>query len=242
MTRVFFGYSRYWVKFPSCNLLLAALLLMLGSVVEASGSTCYGTTSRGKLENGVALPASGANFESYTFLSGILGRNYVHSTVRDIIVESYRDLHKNYPGKLYKYAETGFQQGGKFKPHKTHQNGLSVDFAVPVKKSGKSAYLPTNVFNKWGYDIEFDKQGRYRDYVIDYEAMAAHIVSLYETATRHGVKIWRVIFDPGLQRYLYQTREGVFIKKHIFIPKKKSWVRHDDHYHVDFIVKCKPLQ
>ena len=79
------------------------------------------------------------------------------------------------PNKLFKYAETGFEAGGKFKPHKTHQNGLSVDFMVPVvNASGESVHLPTHPFNRFGYDIEFDKDGRLDEWRIDYEAMAAH--------------------------------------------------------------------
>ena len=47
------------------------------------------------------------------------------------------------PDTVYKYTETGFENGGKFRPHKTHQNGLSVDFMTPVKnKNNESVHLP----------------------------------------------------------------------------------------------------
>ena len=118
-------------------------------------SVCYGSTSNGRLAFGVKLPSKGNNFESYSTLAEMMGRTFVHSEVRQIIIESYKKLEAEYPKKIYKYAETGFKKGGVFKPHKTHQNGLSVDFMTPMKnKKGKSVHLPTHPFNKFGYNIE----------------------------------------------------------------------------------------
>lgn len=218
---------------------LVFIILFCSSPVLALESTCYGSTSHGRLENGVQLPSKGNNYVSYSKTAEVLGRTYVHSKVKEIIEDSYRSLEIEMPKKVYKYAETGFKEGGKFSPHKTHQNGLSVDFMVPVINSqGKSEHLPTHVFNKLGYAIEFDRKGHYGEYSIDYEAMAAHIVSLHKKAKEKGAKIWRVIFDPKLQPYLFRTKYGKYLKTHINFSKKKSWVRHDEHYHVDFIVKC----
>lgn len=208
----------------------------------ASESVCFGTTSNGRLQGGVAMPGKGKNFIAYSSIAAMMGRTYVHSKTRDILLSAYRQLESQAPNKVFKYAETGYEQGGRFKPHKTHQNGLSVDFMVPVVDSdGKSVHLPTHVFNRFGYDIEFDKKGRYRQYTIDYETMAAHLVALHKAAKKHKVELWRVLFAPELQTYLYATQYGAYIKKHILIPAKKSWVRHDEHYHVDFKVPCKPL-
>jgi len=219
---------------------LILIVLFYSTSVSATESICYGTTSKGRLENGVRLPSVGNNYTSYSTTAEFLGRTYVHSKVKEIIVASYKSLETEMPNKIYKYAETGFEEGGEFPPHKTHQNGLSVDFMVPVLNiSQESVHLPTNVFNKFGYNIEFDKKGRYEDYTIDYEAMGAHIVSLHKKAKEKGVKIWRVIFDPKLQPYLFKTKYGKYLRAHINFSKKKSWVRHDEHYHVDFIVKCK---
>ena len=204
-------------------------------------STCYGTTSNGRLENGVQLPSSGANFTSYGSIPEIMGRTYVHDRVRDTVVTAYQTLAKEMPDKVFKYAETGFKEGGKFKPHKTHRNGLSIDFMVPViDPEGRSVQLPTHPFNRYGYDIEFDEHGRYKEYTIDYEALAAHIVALHKAAAQQGIGIWRVIFDPKLSPNLYKTKYGEYLRKQILIPTKRSWVRHDEHYHVDFKAKCKP--
>ena len=223
---------------------IAALVLLVVLIPNASAqdSTCYGTTSNGRLEKGVKLPGSGPNYVSYGNLPELVGRTYVHSKVRDVIVDAYRMLETQQPGKVFKYAETGFKEGGQFKPHKTHRNGLSVDFMVPVMdKAGRSVHLPTNALNKYGYNINFDSVGRYDEYHIDYEALGAHIVSLHRAAQNHGIGIWRVLFDPQLQPMLYETSFGDYIKRNVKIPTKRSWVRHDEHYHVDFIVECRPM-
>ena len=210
--------------------------------VALAQSICFGSTANGRLEGGVRLPGEGKNYLSYGSLPELLGRTYVHSTVRDVVVAAYALLESDQPGKVYKYAETGFADGGPFRPHKTHQNGLSADFIVPViDAQGRSVPLPTNPLNKWGYDVEFDSEGRFERYRIDFEALGAHLVALHEAAKQHGIEIWRVIFAPDLQPSLYETRYGAYLKAHILIPSKRSWVRHDDHYHVDFKVPCRPM-
>jgi len=205
-------------------------------------SICYGTTANGRLENGVQLPGKGNNYRAYSIILAGAGRTFVHSRVYDVVVNTYTSLEKSRPKSMFVYGETGWIIGGRFKPHKTHQNGLSVDFMVPVvDPEGNSVPLPTGPFNKYGYGIEFDKKGRYKDLTIDFEAMAAHIRALHVEARKAGIDIWRVIFDPRLQPYLYAAKNGKYIQRHIRIPAKKSWVRHDEHYHVDFKVPCQPL-
>ncbi len=205
-------------------------------------SICFGTTKSGRLENGIKLPSKGPNFISYGQVPELMGRTYVHGKVRDIVTAAYRSLHSGFPDKVFKYAETGFKSGGEFKPHKTQQNGLSVDFIVPVVTlNGASVQLPTNILNKYGYNINFDKKGRYKTYQIDFEALGALIVALHKAAKQMDVGIWRVLFSPDLQPLLYKSRNGDYIKNHIKIPDKYSWVRHDEHIHVDFDIKCLPM-
>jgi penicillin-insensitive murein endopeptidase len=71
--------------------------------------------------------------------------------------------------------------------------------------------------------------------------MAAHIKVLHLEAQAAGIDIQRIIFDPLLQPLFFKTNDGEYIKKNIYIPTKRSWVRHDEHYHVDFKIKCKSL-
>jgi len=225
------------------KILKAGILIIcfLSNTAFADESTCYGTTSKGRLEKAIALPSSGDNFVSYSYIARLAGRTYVHSDVKKIIVNAYKSLEKEQPNKVFKYAETGFEEGGQFKPHKTHRNGLSVDFMTPViDQNGKSVHLPTHPLNKFGYDIEF-YNSQYEQYSIDYLALAAHIVALHKSAVAQGVDLWRVIFDPKLQSNLFETQYGPYLTQHVKFSKKPSWVRHDEHYHVDFDIPCKEL-
>ena len=228
---------------PDKNLLYIILMFILTSPPYVQDSQCFGSSSNGYLVNGVQLPVDGKNFVSYNSIGVFLGRTYLHSQVVEIIVDAYDSLAISVPDNIYKYGETGFAKGGKFKPHKTHQNGLSVDFMVPVKNGqGQSVYFPTTVFNKFGYDIDFNKVGDFKSYHIDFKAMAAHIKALNISAKQKGYGIKRVIFDPNLQAKLFDTIDGDYLVKNIVFSKKQSWVRHDEHYHVDFIIPCLDLK
>ena len=218
-------------------MILLALLPL--TVVAEPESKCFGTTANGRLEQGVQLPGDGPNFTSYSTLAGVLGRTYVHSKVKTILLDAYKQLESEAPDKVFKYGETGFENGGRFKPHKTHRNGLSVDFFVPVTNpKGQSAHLPTHPLNRWGYDLEMDNRHRFDDLTLDYPAMAAHLVALHKAAKKQGVDIWRVIFDPQLQPELFKTPHGPYLQKHLQFSTRRAWVRHDEHYHVDFSVPC----
>ena len=221
--------------------LLILLLIPSLAFSAVDESICYGTTNNGKLVGGVKLPDSGNNFQSYSSIGNLIGRTYIHSKVKNVILNSYQKLKSNAPGKVFMYGETGWKNGDRFKPHKTHQNGLSVDFMVPVLKAGKSVYLPTSPLNKFGYGIEFDEQGKFAEYYIDFEAMAAHLVELHKEARAQNIAIWRVIFAPELQPWLFQTKYGEYLKQNLEFSKKRSWVRHDEHYHVDFAVDCQKM-
>ncbi len=219
------------------------LFHLLGlNVFGLENSTCFGTTSKGGLHNGAKLPETGKNFSSYSSLGWFAGRTYLHSSVLKVVLGAYQAMELSLPDKVFVYGETGWESGGSFKPHKTHQNGLSIDLMVPViNEHGNSVELPCSPLNKFCYSIEFDGIGKFGELSIDYEALAEHIYWLHQKSVSEGIEIWRVIFDPKLQPYLYKTKKGPYLKKNIKILKKKSWVRHDEHIHVDFKVDCLPL-
>jgi penicillin-insensitive murein endopeptidase len=226
---------RSWLKL----LLIVAAGVPLAAFADQEPSVCHGTTSNGALENGWKLPGKGPNFLAYSSLGGLLGRTYVHSTVHAIVLEAYRALEESSPGIVFVYGETGYRTGGEFKPHKSHRNGLSVDFMMPIRNAeGESVPLPTGIGNRWGYDIEFDDSGAFRGFVIDFEAISQHLYQLDLAAKRHGVAIWRVILAPELQIHLHHTTRWSYLSKQVQFSKKRSWVRHDEHYHVDFLVPC----
>jgi len=214
-------------------------LILLPIWANAQTSSCFGTPARGSLEKGVQLPFKGQNFTAYSLVGYLAGRTYVHSEVKDIILNAYMSLTEQLPSVVYKYAETGLVKGGVFKPHKTHQNGLSADFMTPMMAAdGRSVHLPTHPFNKFGYAIEIDHKGHYGELKIDFDAMAAHIVQLDKEAKSNGYQLLRVIFDPQLQDLLFKSKYKDYLRSHIQFSTKPSWVRHDEHYHVDFKIPC----
>ena len=224
----------------SCSTRLLIVLALLSTVARADEtSRCFGTTADGRLENGWKLPGSGANFRSYSSLGNMLGRTYVHSTVHKIVLEAYAALAREAPDKVFVYGETGKRSGGEFSPHRTHRNGLSVDFMVPlVDADGRSIPMRTHAFNKWGYDLEFDPAGRLDGRAIDADAMAEHIYQLHRAAIASGVDISRVIFDPQLQPLLHDTKRWGYLSENVTFSARRAWVRHDEHYHVDFEIPC----
>ena len=220
-----------------------SVLWLASNAAVASESTCFGTVAKGSLENGVALPSAGRNFSSYSSSAELLGRTYVHSKVRDVVVAAYKRLEGAAPRKVFVYGETGWKSGGRIRPHRTHQNGLSVDFMVPVlDKAGRSVPLPTNAFNRFGYGVEFDSAGRYGDLEIDFPALAEHLYQLDVTARAQGIGISLVIFDDAYIPRLLDTARGPYLKQNLKFLRGKPWVRHDEHYHVDFAVQCERMK
>lgn len=216
--------------------------MLVTKPVGAIESTCFGTVSNGRLENGVKLPGSGPNFTPYSSFAASAGRTYVHSKVRDVVVAAYAALEKSAPGKHFVYGESGWTGGGRIQPHRTHQNGLSVDFFVPVlDASGRSVPLPTEVTNRFGYDIEFDTAARFGEYTIDFDALAEHVYQLHAAAKARGVGIALVILNPPFLSRLFATPRGQFLQQNLNFMKRAAWVRHDEHYHVDFAVPCRPI-
>ena len=220
----------------------AAAALVLAAQVQAAGSVCRGRPARGSLEGGVALPGGGPNFSPYSSLAGPLGRTYVHEQVRDIVVAAYAAMAAAQPAKVFVYGETGKRSGGRIRPHRTHQNGLSVDFMVPVlDAAGVSVPLPTRLGNQFGYAIEFDAAGRFGELRIDFEAIGEHLVQLHQAALAHKAGIELVIFDPRYMPKLLATSRGPYLKQHLRFMDGPAWIRHDEHYHVDFAVACQPF-
>ena len=224
------------------NLRSLAIAAFLAPVLAAAAeSQCYGTVGNGRIEGSVKLPLGGANFSAYSTLAATAGRTHVHSKVAAILEVSYKALASSHPDIRYVYGETGWPSGGRFRPHRTHQNGLSVDFFVPVKNgSGKSVPLPTKLSDKFGYDVEFNHEAKYGEYTIDFQALAEHLYQLNIAAKAAGSGLALVIFDTQYLPRLFATKRGTYLKENLPFMKGKPWVRHDEHYHVDFAVPCKP--
>lgn len=220
------------------SLVTAALLggNELATALESSApSVSIGRKGAGRLEHGKRLPTAGPNFIAYSRLGTLLGRNSVHADVRAAILDAYRELEHTQRGVTFVYGETGWPSGGRLRPHRTHQNGLSADFMVPVRgAAGAPSVLPTAPWHKFGYAVEFGPDGRAGALRIDFEAVAAHLVALEQAAARHGLAIELVIFAPEFQNQLARTEQGRGVLQRLWFMRSEPWVRHDEHYHVDF--------
>ena len=201
-------------------------------------SKSIGLVSDGELINGKRVPSYGDNFITYSRLGSLIGRNGVHNKVRDVILDAFSTIYEKYPEYQYVIGECSWLNGGSMKPHRTHQNGSSVDFMVPIRNhENEIEVLPTNIFNKFGYNAEFDSTGKNDDYYIDFESIAIHLYYLNESAQKHNLKIDLVIFDPTLQKLLFNREYGYKIQNQIRFSKTPVWVRHDEHYHVNFKIQ-----
>jgi len=222
--------------------LLLSALFYVPLPAAAAESQCFGTASNGRIEGSVKLPTGGSNFSAYSTLAAAVGRTHVHSRVAEIVAAAYAAIAADNPSTTFVYGETGWSSGGRFRPHRSHQNGLSVDFFVPVRdRAGKSVPLPTGITNRFGYDIEFDADARYGEYSIDFPAMAEHLYQLHVAARARGADIALVIFDAAFLPKLFATPRGPYLRQNLPFMQGQPWVRHDEHYHVDFAVPCKPV-
>ncbi len=103
---------------------------------DGKPSQAVGTAGNGSLKNGKLLPFSGPNFEYFDALSYCSGRAFAHSSVKATILGAYKRMETTVPGRHFGLMECAHQHGGKLSPHRTHQNGMSVDFMMPLLKDG----------------------------------------------------------------------------------------------------------
>jgi penicillin-insensitive murein DD-endopeptidase len=230
---------RYRYRLRSLVLVGCALLatlvvsdrqLVLAEPLSFGGGNC------GKLEGGTALPCSGPNFDALAGVDCTLGRNYVHPLVAQTVVDAYGLMRAKLPQRIWQYGETGKKNGGSLWPHKSHQNGLAVDFFMPVvDAAGKPEQLTGSVLNKLGYALEFDQRGHLDGLDIDWSAVGQHLLALEAAGRAHDVRIERIIVTPAYHERLFVQTPELRRLEPLFM-KKEAWVRHDEHYHVDFAI------
>lgn len=204
-------------------------------------SQSHGRVSSGSIENSWLLPRKGRNYKYFSLFNYyVIGRAYVNSDVYHIMTKTYHELESIAPGKKFRYMECSRKKGGRAWPHKTHQNGLSVDFMTPLKKKGKQKKI-YDCIGSFRYLMNFNSSGKAKinDKVsIDFELIAIHIITLDEIAHTHNMKIKKVILSTHLQDELYKTKYSKKLKSRaIYLTKNLTPMLnklHDDHYHIDF--------
>jgi len=221
------------------KILTLATSLAALSPLACAQSTCYGRVDGGRLENSVSLPREGPNFVRMAQGPISAGRVFVHSTAYDVLLDAYAALSINRPKIRWVYGETGLAQGGPMPPHKTHQNGLSVDLFVPVlDKEGNSVQFPNRADNGYGYQVDFNAVGQNATHSIDFEALGDLLYHLHKAADKRGSGLSLVVFQRELRPQLFETTRGKWLKETIPFPAWDDSVRHDDHIHVDFVARC----
>lgn len=207
--------------------------------VNQGDSKSTGSRANGTLENAYLLPYDGANFKYFSPISYYWMDNaYCHSRLYHTVLQAYKTCQKTAKGTFFRFMEVANKTGGKMFLHRTHQQGLSIDFMVP-KISGKEQTHFYDRLGLWHYLLNFDDKGALTANVkIDYEAMGNHILALDKAARKNGLKIKRVIFKLELKDDFYKSKSGRKVKnKGIYFAKNLSDTVnkfHDDHYHIDF--------
>ena len=230
-------------KLVLISLLVAIIIPSLAQIFHKNSgkSKSVGTVSNGKLVNAYKVPYKGQNFKYFSaFDYFILGRCYVHSDVYEILIESYSAMYTEYPNYTFKIMECSKKKGGRLFPHKTHQNGTSIDFMTPLKKNGKTVKLYDKT-GMWRYLMKFDAEGKARinnKVEIDFDKTAKHILILENIARSKGYRIKKVILETNLKDELFNSNHGAQLKNSniYFVQNLSKSINelHDDHYHIDF--------
>ena len=204
-------------------------------------SISEGKVNNGNLTNGRKFPYKGKNYQYFSPLSySLLNRAWVHDKVLEVSLQSYKVCEQQFPERKFLLMECSKKNGGRMRPHRTHQNGTSIDFGTPLLKEGKPYHLH-NHFGVFHYAMKFNSNGiskLNKQVSIDFETLAQHLLILEKTARKNGMYIKKVIFKLDLKDDLFKCKSGKKLKKSgIYfagkLPKLIDEV-HDDHYHVDF--------
>ena len=207
-----------------------------------NNSISTGVPGNGTLQNGKLFPFKGPNFAYYSEWSYLSGRAFMNHRLKQLVLESYYHLFAQYPNRRWRIMECSLEAGGKISGHRTHQNGLSIDFMTPLKKNNRAYYGLDDLGGKH-YRLDFNDEGKLcsdTSISIDFDMMGEHILSLNKFAKSHGLRIKKVILMKSLKDDLYAVPGGKMIRrKNIYITKnlpKSIDMSHDDHYHIDFEV------
>jgi penicillin-insensitive murein endopeptidase len=213
-------------------------VILAGWFALVAQSVSAGTPANGSLKNGVSFASHGTGFVTHSALGHFLGRQYVHSAVHDAVVAAFASLHASEPGRTFVLGETGLKAGGRFRPHRTHQNGLSVDIFMPVRdEAGRHVPMPTAPWNKFGYSLEFDAGGRgERGLAIDFESLANLLIEVERQARGRGLALDRIIVAPEYVERVLSTRAAGIRELAPLFMRRPAWVRHDEHVHIGFRV------
>jgi len=205
-------------------------------------SKSIGSVRNGKLENSYLLPYKGDNFSYFSPLSYYIFNNgYAHSSLYQVVLEAYDDCKVSCPNVDFRIMESSDRYGGKLLVHRTHQNGLGIDFMIPKKKKNGMQSKLLDRLGMWHYLLSFDEEGKNEilsGIRLDFDSMGKHMIALDDAARDNGLRIRKIILKVELKDELYATAAGKEIQSRgIYIVRSLSDIVnevHDDHYHIDF--------
>lgn len=237
--------KKHTIKLALSISLIAALFIGCSPELmhkNAGKSISKGTPGNGSIENSWLMKRKLSNASYFSMTSYyLLDMAYLHSKLYQTLIDSYKECETTCPKIHFRYMECGKKEGGKTLLHRTHNNGLSVDFMVPKMKKGKQVkrYDRLGILH---YLLEFDKDGKLEtnnNIEIDFETMGKHIIALDNAAKKNGLRVKKVILQIDLKDDFYRTKSGMEVKRRgIYFAKALTPIvdkMHDDHYHVDFV-------
>ena len=207
---------------------------------NSTPSISLGTVSNGSLQNGKLIPFKGKNFYYFDTSSYINERAFVNDKLKKVIIATYKQLDTLFPSRNFVVMECSNKNGGKISPHKTHQNGLSIDFMIPLMKNNK-AYYALDSLGANHYLLNFENNGCYsqdKSISVDFNLLAKYISTIEKNARKQGLKISKVILKTEYKNHLFASTNGENLKKmNIYFAMSLTPLLnalHDDHFHVDF--------
>lgn len=234
--------KKLWIYSFLVGILSIVFLSDCSTKIKGSGkSESVGEVNNGSLVNGRKFPFSGDNYSYFSRISyAFFNRAWIHEQILKTCLDAYKICEKTCPDHKFLLMECSHKNGGRMYPHRTHQNGTSIDFGTPLIKDGKQFFRDKH-YGLFHYIMSFDEDGNYngkKGVKIDFEIMGKHLLALDEAARKNGMYIKKVILKIDLKDNFFESESGKKIKKkNIYFAQSLPKLvdnQHDEHYHVDF--------
>lgn len=179
----------------------------------------------GDLVNGTVLPASGYGFERISSANQTVGTGLMIS----LLENSAAALHNRYPEVTVAIADIAQDGGGRFSPHRSHQNGLDADILYIGSKDWESMTSGRGVND----DFDFVKNWEY------WRSLAAQRIVTGD----HMYSVVNMIFvNHSIKRALCRwTKENGMLSDPLnreLMGRLFSIDGHDSHFHLR--LRCSP--
>lgn len=207
-----------WYKyiFGSGLVVLLFLRVFPGTLIlfeSNQPSISYGSSADGSIENARRIPFNGKGYVTYSFIGYLVGRTFVHEKIKETLVESFKILKEKYPDREFIVGDAGLKEGGPMSfVGKEKQNGLEVDFIIPLKNEDGGPYNKRPISNYWNYEMDFDENGKLGGMDVDYTVLATQLATLQGSAEKNGLTIKRIEMHADIKRGLLGKSMATLMK------------------------------